>query len=354
MSQPQGYLPSPAPYHGPGGAGAPQFPAWTPQQGEESPKSFLLTWLFATLLGIFGADRFYLAKYASAIAKLLTLGGLGVWVMVDLGLLLFGEQRDRQGRQLRGYREQRAAALTVTGVFLVIGMGAAVTGIVSLPRVLEPSDRSTPAPTVAAPTAQEWAAKTFGDFTPRTFEGEGDGNFEIPEEMVGPAHALVTWKGDSDPEFTIRVVDINDSVSMVAASDEKSSEFAWIQGYSLDTKQVRVLSNGAWSVTLTPIADLPELDMRGTGDGFFLYGGPGGKFSARFSRGDWFSVTQYEEQLFPGTLLTSNETPDTDTPFEKPMRPGPSVVAVSLTDDESTWEFTPEDGPASTAETPPG
>lgn len=38
-------------------------------------KSFLTTWLFALLLGVFGADRFYLEKHVTAVIKLLTLGG---------------------------------------------------------------------------------------------------------------------------------------------------------------------------------------------------------------------------------------------------------------------------------------
>ena len=54
---------------------------------EISPKSRLAVTLFSFFLGEFGAHRFYLGKIGTAIAMLLTLGGLGIWAFVDLYLL---------------------------------------------------------------------------------------------------------------------------------------------------------------------------------------------------------------------------------------------------------------------------
>ncbi len=85
-------------------------------------RTFVATWLFALLLGFWGADRFYLGKIGTAIAKLVTLGGLGVWVLVDLILVLAGAQRDRDGRPLEGYEEHKRIAWIITGALIALGL----------------------------------------------------------------------------------------------------------------------------------------------------------------------------------------------------------------------------------------
>ena len=44
--------------------------------------------ILSVLLGQFGADRFYLEQIGIGIAKLLTCGGLGVWTLIDLFLIM--------------------------------------------------------------------------------------------------------------------------------------------------------------------------------------------------------------------------------------------------------------------------
>ncbi len=67
-----------------------------------SPKSRLVTLLFCVLLGVFGVHRFYVGKIGTGLLMLLTLGGLGIWYLVDVILVLAGSFRDRDG--LRVYR----------------------------------------------------------------------------------------------------------------------------------------------------------------------------------------------------------------------------------------------------------
>ena len=46
--------------------------------------------LFSLFLGFGGADRFYLGLTPTAVAKLFTLGGLGVWWVLDIIFLING------------------------------------------------------------------------------------------------------------------------------------------------------------------------------------------------------------------------------------------------------------------------
>lgn len=108
-------------------------PQYSFEPYRRTDRTFLATWLFALLLGFWGADRFYLGKTGTAILKLLTVGGLGVWVLVDLILVLVGAQRDREGRRLEGYEEHKRLAWIVTGALVALGvLSTAVSSLLSL------------------------------------------------------------------------------------------------------------------------------------------------------------------------------------------------------------------------------
>ena len=53
------------------------------EQLESKRKQPLLAWLLWFFLGVFGGHRFYLGHTGIAVAMLLTLGGLGIWTLID-------------------------------------------------------------------------------------------------------------------------------------------------------------------------------------------------------------------------------------------------------------------------------
>lgn len=58
---------------------------------------FLTTLLYSILLGLAGIDRFYLGHVGAAVGKLLTLGGAGLWWIIDIILLLTGHLTPEDG-----------------------------------------------------------------------------------------------------------------------------------------------------------------------------------------------------------------------------------------------------------------
>ena len=67
---------------------------------EISPKSRLAAALLAWFLGVIGIHRFYVGKVATGILTILTLGGLGIWVLIDFIVILVGSFKDKEGRLL--------------------------------------------------------------------------------------------------------------------------------------------------------------------------------------------------------------------------------------------------------------
>ncbi|XP_050398284.1 TM2 domain-containing protein 2 [Patella vulgata] len=51
---------------------------------------FVTTLIYSVLLGFLGMDRFCLGHTGTAVGKLLTLGGLGIWWFIDIILLVTG------------------------------------------------------------------------------------------------------------------------------------------------------------------------------------------------------------------------------------------------------------------------
>ena len=190
----------------------------------EGDKSFITTWILSFLLGLFGVDRFYLGKVGTGLLKLFTLGGLGIWWLVDLILTLTGAARDRQGFRLAGYDKHKKIAWIVTGALVALGIvinlingtanGGGSTDATTEPEVVasesaapdeEPSEEASEEPSAPAQGASaEWADETFGTFPATPASGTGDNIVDLPAGATG---GIVTATHSGSSNFSITVLD---------------------------------------------------------------------------------------------------------------------------------------------------
>jgi TM2 domain-containing membrane protein YozV len=66
-----------------------------------SEKGFVPTLLLCFFLGAFGIHRFYTGKIGTGILMLLTLGGLGIWTLIDFVMIAVGSFKDKSGLPIK-------------------------------------------------------------------------------------------------------------------------------------------------------------------------------------------------------------------------------------------------------------
>jgi hypothetical protein len=66
-----------------------------------SDRNWVVAVLLSAFLGVFGIDRFYLGYTGIGLAKLLTIGGLGVWALIDAVLIAVRVVPDADGLPLQ-------------------------------------------------------------------------------------------------------------------------------------------------------------------------------------------------------------------------------------------------------------
>lgn len=65
-----------------------------------SEKSKVVAALLCFFLGGLGIHRFYVGKIGTGILQIVTLGGIGLWALVDFITILLGKFRDKEGNLL--------------------------------------------------------------------------------------------------------------------------------------------------------------------------------------------------------------------------------------------------------------
>lgn len=119
---PQTFAPQPTSQQ-PYPAGPTIATAYTAPVGVQTGKDYTTTLLLTFLVGGFGIDRFYLGQIGTGILKLVTLGGVGVWNLIDLVRTVIGSRKDKQGNVLVGREQHRLIGPILLVVWLLLTVG---------------------------------------------------------------------------------------------------------------------------------------------------------------------------------------------------------------------------------------
>lgn len=63
-------------------------------------RNYFIALILSIVVGEFGIDRFYMGKIGTGILKLITLGGVGIWWIIDIILIATGEMKDKHGQPM--------------------------------------------------------------------------------------------------------------------------------------------------------------------------------------------------------------------------------------------------------------
>lgn len=72
-------------------------------QARVSEKSRLASLLLCLFLGALGVHRFYVGKVGTGVVQILTLGGFGIWTLIDFIMIIAGAFSDKKGLPIKNW-----------------------------------------------------------------------------------------------------------------------------------------------------------------------------------------------------------------------------------------------------------
>lgn len=67
----------------------------------KSEKDWLVTLLLSVFVGSLGIHRFYVGKIGTGILQLITVGGCGIWTLIDIIMIATGNFKDKDGNEIK-------------------------------------------------------------------------------------------------------------------------------------------------------------------------------------------------------------------------------------------------------------
>ncbi len=124
---------------------APQVPPASqtsrqPRKTKPFPRQrhYLAVFFLSFMWGTFGVDRMYLGKWGTGLLKLVTAGGFGLWVVIDIILIISGAMRDKQGRPMLQFAEYKKFTYWTILIFAIaLGVMMLVFGAVLIISITE-------------------------------------------------------------------------------------------------------------------------------------------------------------------------------------------------------------------------
>src|SRR5260370_1702978 len=89
----------------------------------EPQKIWIATVLLCHFLVTLGVHRFYTGRIITGILQLLTFGGFGIWVLVDLIMIISGDFKDSYNRPLDQQPVMGGNRSWITAAFLCLFLG---------------------------------------------------------------------------------------------------------------------------------------------------------------------------------------------------------------------------------------
>ncbi|NUT31446.1 MAG: hypothetical protein HOV79_00070 [Hamadaea sp.] len=209
-----------------------------------------------------------------------------------------------------------------------LGLAAAVTLACSAPSANDASDDA------GEDSSGGGYLESLPTFDPVEHSGEGDS--VIP--LDGITQAMLTASHDGEHYFSIAGLDDGNEPTLdLPVNAIGAYEGTTVIGMNEDgTTSLQITADGAWTITLAPLASAPALPEGGTGDGVFTYEGDAATWAVKHEGEHYFSLFEYTGESFDmGMLATEIGAYDGEVPAEA----GPAVVVVQA---DGAWTITPK------------